>query len=85
VKVKDIVIKVRNLSEEKAKNLIVLRSGGWLEDQINPAEWPGGIKAPKFEEHNPEFSLKPTKGYIEYCFSDDKDRQRLDFDVRDIS
>lgn len=85
MKVKQLVIQKLNLSNDAAGKLIVLRSGGWLEDRINPAEWPGGIKAPKFEDYDPEFSLTPSKGYIEYCFTDDTDRKRLDFDIRDIA
>lgn len=85
MKAKEIVAKKLSLSSEQAQKLIILRSGGWLKDHINPAEWPGGINAPKFEAYDPEFDLTATKGYIEYCFTDQKDRQRLDFDVADIA
>lgn len=85
MKVKDIVVKELSLTSEQAAKLIILRSGGWLKDAINPAEWPGGISAPKFEVHNPEFDLTPNKGYIEYCFSDNTARQRLDFDISQIA
>lgn len=85
MKVKEIVAKELSLSIEQAEKLIILRSGGWLRDCINPAEWPGGINAPKFEVYNPEFDVNPTKGYIEYCFSDNTQRQRLDFDISKIA
>lgn len=84
MKLKDIVAKYANLSNEQKGKLIVLRSGGWLQDVFNPAEYPGGVRAPKFEVHDPEFSTELGKGYIEFCFSDDKERQRVDFEIKDL-
>lgn len=84
MKTKAIVVKKMNLSDEQASKLIVLRCGGWLKDQINPAEWPGGLKAPRFEAFDPEFLTVAHKGYVEFCFTDDLDRQRIDFEMSEL-
>ena len=60
------ILKHFNLPEEKRRDIIIHRIGGWLEDTQNPKIWPGEDENLKMEDFDPVFPTKSATFYVEF-------------------
>jgi hypothetical protein len=66
MKLRELILRHFGLPQEKLGDIIINRCGGWLDDTINPAIWPGnnGIDLDVF---NPDIPSQRTKIYVEFA------------------
>lgn len=87
MKMRQLILNHFGLPQEKLGDIIINRCGGWLDDTINPAVWPGGNGIP-LDMFDPDVPSKRTKIYVEFAIRQANGNipawARLEFDAQQI-